>query len=52
MGNGKIAAQCAHATLRAFQSGRHKTEIDIEYAGTFIQWLETGKKMVYLKVED
>jgi len=25
MSNGKIAAQCAHVTLRAFQNGRART---------------------------
>lgn len=36
---GKIAAQCGHATLRAFQLGREKAQYDDNYSLTFIQWL-------------
>jgi peptidyl-tRNA hydrolase len=50
MGMGKIAAQCAHAILRAFQIGRTQAEKDVQFTETFISWLEKGKKQVFLKV--
>lgn len=49
---GKIAAQCAHAVLRAFKLGRSKTEVDPAFACTFIEWLEKGKQEIVYKVED
>ena len=52
MGLGKVAAQCAHATLRAFQNGRMYTEKYPEYAFTFIDWLERGQKQVFYQVKD
>lgn len=50
MGMGKIAAQCAHAILRAFQIGRAQAEKELQFTETFIQWLEKGKKQVVFKV--
>ena len=52
MGMGKIAAQCGHATLRAFQNGRTFTQQYPEYAVTFIEWLERGNRQVIYKVKD
>jgi len=43
MGMGKIAAQCAHATLKAFIQGRNQAQNDDNYSLTFIRWLETGQ---------
>ena len=51
MSTGKIAAQCAHATLKSFKLERKRTESVDNYALNFIRWLETGKNMAYLKVE-
>ena len=52
MGAGKIAAQCAHATLKAFQQANQRCQTDDPFSLTFIQWLETGKEIITYKVND
>lgn len=50
MGLGKAAAQCAHATLRAYQNARRKAFNDEKYSLTFISWLESGQQKTPYRV--
>jgi peptidyl-tRNA hydrolase, PTH2 family len=50
MGLGKVAAQCAHATLRAYQLARSRAQSDEHYSLAFIQWLESGQEKVAYQV--
>jgi PTH2 family peptidyl-tRNA hydrolase len=52
MGLGKVAAQCAHATLKAYQRARSRAFNEEKYSLTFINWLETGQEKVAYRVED
>lgn len=52
MGLGKIAAQCAHATLKSYELARSRAERDDDYALVFIKWLETGSEKTVYCVED
>jgi len=46
MGKGKIAAQCAHASLSALEKTRQENPAWAE------EWMEQGQKKVVLKVSD
>jgi peptidyl-tRNA hydrolase len=50
MGLGKIAAQCAHATLKAYQIARNRAHSDENYSLTFINWLTSGQEKIAYQV--
>jgi peptidyl-tRNA hydrolase len=51
MGMGKVAAQCAHAALKAFLQGRQRAQSDDGFSVDFISWLERGQSQTVVKVE-
>ncbi len=46
LGTGKLAAQCAHASLMSYFDAEKKDKTIAE------EWLRTGEKKIVLKVED
>lgn len=51
MGMGKVAAQCAHAVLKAFLQGRQRAQSDDGFSLDFIGWLERGQPQTVVKVD-
>ncbi len=49
MGNGKIAAQVGHATLKAFQQMRYSSSYNDKSANLLIEWMENGQKNAILQ---
>ena len=50
MGLGKMAAQVAHATLRAYQQINAKSDKDSFAEAALCEWEESGSRKIVLKV--
>lgn len=50
MGLGKIAAQVAHATLKAYKQMEAKADKNEIDEVNFFEWLENGQKKIVVKV--